>query len=69
MSKKQLSYQEAMQQLEKILSAIEKNELDVDELSENVKTATQLISLCKDKLYKTEEEVNKIIENQSNIKE
>ncbi|MCL1942663.1 MAG: exodeoxyribonuclease VII small subunit [Candidatus Azobacteroides sp.] len=61
MAKKQLSYNEAMEQLEKILVEIENNALDIDKLSEKMSTAAQLISLCKEKLYKTEKEVQKII--------
>lgn len=64
MSKKQITYKEAMNQLEKILADIESNRLDVDELSEKVKTATELIKLCKEKLYKTESDIQKIIKNE-----
>ena len=38
------------------LAKIENKELDVDELAENVKKVSSLIKICKDKLYKTEEE-------------
>ena len=61
MAKKQLGYKEAMEQLEKLLAEIESNALDIDELSEKITVATQLISLCKEKLYQTEKEVQKII--------
>lgn len=61
MAKKQPSYKEAMELLEKILAEIESNSLDIDELSEKITVATQLISLCKEKLYQTEKEIEKII--------
>ncbi|MDH6356743.1 exodeoxyribonuclease VII small subunit [Parabacteroides sp. PF5-9] len=56
------SYIEAMEKLRKIVADIEGNELDVDVLSDKVKEATRLIKLCKEKLYKADEEVKKILE-------
>jgi len=61
MAKKNLSYQEAMSEIEIIIKQIEDDELDVDLLSEKVKRVTSLIKICKEKLNKTEEEVNKIL--------
>ena len=61
MEKKE-SYNEAVEKLRAIVEEIEKGELDVDVLSEKVKEATRLIKLCKEKLYKTDEEVKKILE-------
>ena len=40
---------------------IEQGEISVDELSEKVKRAAQLIKICKLKLATTEEDVNKIL--------
>lgn len=40
---------------------MENADINVDDLAENIKTATKLIKICKDKLTKTEEEVNKTI--------
>ncbi len=50
-----------MDEIETIISQIEEGELDVDVLSEKVKRVTELIKLCKLKLHRTEEEVNKIL--------
>jgi exodeoxyribonuclease VII small subunit len=63
MTKKQVKYQEAIEEIEDILSRIENEELDVDELSAKVKRVSSLIKICKDKLYKTEEEVEKILKD------
>jgi exodeoxyribonuclease VII small subunit len=60
--KRQESYNEAIEKLRKIVAEIERNELDVDVLSEKVKEATRLIRLCKDKLFKADEEVKKVLE-------
>jgi exodeoxyribonuclease VII small subunit len=62
MSQPQESYNEAMEKLRKIVADIERKELDVDLLSEKVKEASRLIKVCKDKLFKADEEVKKILE-------
>jgi len=61
MTKKKISYQEAIEEVEDILSKIENEELDVDDLSEKVKRVHYLIKFCKEKLFKTEEDVEKIL--------
>lgn len=57
----QPSYTEAFEELQEIVTEIEQGEISVDELSEKVKRASQLISICKNKLASTEEDVNKIL--------
>ena len=42
------------------MNKMENNELDIDELAAQLKTAQRLIKFCKDKLTKTEEELSKI---------
>jgi len=61
MEKKE-TYNEAIEKLRVIVEDIESGELDVDVLSEKVKEATRLIKLCKEKLFKADEEVKKILE-------
>ena len=58
---KKITYQEALDEIEEILSKIEKEELDIDELSEKVNRVSFLLKFCKDKLHKTNEEVEKIL--------
>ena len=55
------NYTEAYEELQRIVTEIENGEISVDELSEKVKRATQLIRICKLKLTTTEEDVNKIL--------
>ena len=62
MAEKKETYNEAIERLRKIVGEIENGELDVDVLSEKVKEATRLIKVCKEKLYKVDEEVKKILE-------
>ena len=59
---KEIKYEAAVHQLEDIVSKLENNELDIDELSTELKKAQQLVKLCKDKLTKTDEEIKKILE-------
>lgn len=61
MATKKVTYKEAILEIEEILKKIENEELDVDELSEQVNRVSVLIGLCKDKLHKTEAEVEKIL--------
>ena len=56
-----ISYKEAMEKLEAIVSGLESDEIPVDELAEKVKEASKLIRICKSVLYETEEEVNKVL--------
>ena len=56
-----MKYEEAMKQLEQIVSKMENDELDIDQMSEQLKKAQQLIKLCKDKLMKTDKEIQKIL--------
>jgi exodeoxyribonuclease VII small subunit len=60
MEKKE-TYNEAIEKLRAIVEDIEQGELDVDILSEKVKEATRLIKLCKEKLFKADEDVKKIL--------
>jgi len=56
-----LTYTEAMKQLEEIVGQLEDNTLHIDLLAEKVKTAQELIKFCRDKLYKTDEEIQKLL--------
>ena len=59
--KKIEKYEDAMKRLEEIVSGIEGNKLDIDQIGDSLKEARDLIKVCKDKLYKTDEEINKIL--------
>jgi exodeoxyribonuclease VII small subunit len=63
MTNKKITYTEAFSELNKILEKIEKGELDVDDLTAQVKKAAELIKICKGKLYDTEAEIEKILED------
>ena len=59
--KKTVTYNEAMAEVEEILEKIENEELDVDDLAEKVKRVSVLLKICKDKLLKTNEQVEQIL--------
>ncbi|NQU82083.1 MAG: exodeoxyribonuclease VII small subunit [Bacteroidetes bacterium] len=60
--KEEFSYQDAITEIESILEKMENKELDVDVLSFQIKRVSQLIKLCREKLHKTEQEVEKILD-------
>lgn len=62
MAAKKETYSEAMKRLEGIVSRIESNELDIDQLGEYLQEAQKLIKFCKNKLYKADAEIKKILE-------
>ena len=61
MSEKSPTYSEAIAAIDEILEQIETGELDVDELASRVKQATELLKLCKSKLYNTSKEIEKVL--------
>lgn len=63
MAAKKETYTEAMKKLEAIVAKIEGGELDIDQLGENLQEAQKLIKFCKDKLYKADEEIKKMLDD------
>lgn len=59
----ELTYNSAKKELEAIVLAIESGEMDVDLLTDKVKRASQLIAFCKEKLTRTEKELQKILDD------
>ena len=52
---------EAMARLEKIVSQIDNNELEIDVLAEKIKEANGIIAFCSDKLTKADKEIEKLL--------
>jgi len=65
MAKEKISYDAAVREIEEILKKIEEGDLGVDELAEKVNRVTALLKICRDRLYKTEEQINKILDSDS----
>lgn len=63
MKKEEMTYEQSIQKLTSIVQKIELGEMDIDSLSINLKEAKELITFCKTKLTKVEEEVKKVLED------
>ena len=63
MAKIESTYKDSILELESIIKDLEENQLEIDDLAAKAKRATELIKFCKEKLYGTESEVNKILED------
>ena len=57
-----VKFGEALQELESLLARIEADEVDVDDLAGELRKASRLIKLCKEKIEKAEMEVKNISE-------
>ena len=62
--KEDVKYGAAMAELQSIVRKMENDELDIDQMTEQLKRAQELIKLCKDKLTKTDAEIKKILTDQ-----
>ena len=58
----EVKFSKAMKRLEEIISKIENDETDIDELSERVKEAVGLIKTCKERIQKAEMEVKQVVD-------
>ncbi|RKZ16273.1 exodeoxyribonuclease VII small subunit [bacterium] len=50
-----------MTEVEEILSGLESEEVDIDRLGDEVKRAVELITVCREKLEKTDREVRDLV--------
>ena len=57
-----MNYELAVKELEQIVGRMENDELDIDQLSDHLKHAKELMKFCKDKLTKTDGEIKKLLE-------
>jgi exodeoxyribonuclease VII small subunit len=58
---KKVSFGDAVEEVEGILARLEAEEIDIDDLSREVKRAVELIKICRDKLEKTDSEVRELV--------
>jgi exodeoxyribonuclease VII small subunit len=59
--KKELSFAEARKRLDEILSEVESDAGDVDQLAAKVREAAELIRLCRDRLAAARHEVTQVV--------
>lgn len=60
--KSNISYKEAIAEIESILRSLREEQNDVDTLAKRVARATELIEVCRTKIRKAQEDVNKVFE-------
>lgn len=58
-----MSYDEAVAELQVILNAMQSETLSIDDLTVSIKRASELLQSCSDRLRSTEKEVNSVIQN------
>jgi exodeoxyribonuclease VII small subunit len=56
------TYGEALEELNRIVAAIEEDQFDLDELGGKVERAATLIRLCREKISSTEVQIQTIME-------
>ena len=63
---KDLSYSQALSELEKILSELRSDSCDVDTLAERTRLAATLLAECRRRLTRTEEDLAKVLDELDN---
>ncbi|MDY4230198.1 MAG: exodeoxyribonuclease VII small subunit [Prevotella sp.] len=63
--KQPTTFEEATARLEAIVRRMEDGQLNLDEITSQLKEAKQLVKFCRDKLTKTDKEVNDILKDSS----
>jgi exodeoxyribonuclease VII small subunit len=61
MTKEKISYSDAVAEIETILEKIEGGSLDVDALAQKVSRVTDLLKICRERLHKTEAQIDTIL--------
>ena len=63
--KQPTTFEEATARLEAIVRRMEDGQLNIDAITSQLKEAKQLVKFCRDKLTKTDKEVNDILKDSS----
>lgn len=62
--KNEKTYEEALKELHDIVEKLENKEVKIDDLSETVIKAKELVDFCREKLERTEADIKKIIDDE-----
>ncbi len=65
-SEHNISYTDALSELESILATLRSEQCDVDTLAERTRRAATLLALCRSRLTRTEDELAKVLESINN---
>lgn len=57
----EISYTAAHNELQEIVLEMENSQISIDELETKIKRAAVLLKICKDKLFRTEKEVQDVL--------
>lgn len=58
-----ITYEQALMELQQIVTALESGEIGIDELATKTERAAALIRFCQEKLRQTEDRVNSLFEH------
>lgn len=59
---REMGYAEAVEELERIVAMMESDSCDIDRLSSLTTRALELLKFCKERLFRTDKEVEKCLE-------
>ncbi len=57
-----MSYEEAVREIQETVAQLQESEINIDELSDKVKRAAELIQYCREKLRSAEAEIGGLFE-------
>lgn len=57
----EMKYEEAVAELERVVTQMESGQMDLDAVTEKLKKAQKLIKYCKERLTETDGEIQKIL--------
>ena len=66
MQNEQLTYTSAMKELEEIVQKLQRTDCEIDQLCQLTERSIKLLTFCKDKLTKTDEQLVKLLEGLDN---
>ncbi len=69
MEKKEKSFEDSLNELEKIVRDLETGDVKLDDAIEKYTEAMKLSKICSDKLKNAEEQINKIVKEDGSIEE
>lgn len=63
-----LTYENALSELEQIVSAVERGELPISELTVKLKRAQELLAFCQTQLTQVETDINALLTHETEVR-